>query len=145
MPYKVEIGGGVKVECETVDDVLKLMEAMRGVDPGPAGSGGTPPPRDETLPAATQGESMSVRLLRAVHAGGRHGVLNSTLAQRLGLGTPRGLGPVVVGLRNELARGASMHQTDAVTVSRSADGVRYFPTERTAEAIRRLVQTGGAS
>jgi hypothetical protein len=147
MAYVVEIGS-IKITCETLEELTSVVSALRAAE-----TGGAIPPADKSrhaphrpnaqIPAGNPSESKPLRLLRAIYTAGKHGVLNSVAATAIGINNPRGLGPVIVALRGELSR-ASMQQTDAMSVQSGPDGTKYFPTERTAEAIAFLASSPSA-
>ena len=149
MPYTIELGD-MRITCATLEELAGVVATLRGLPPqstdGAGRSGGSGEMNAANsgafvVPAPAAGESTPLRFLRAVHSAGRGGVLNSVIARGLGIGSPKGLGPVLVALRHELAR-ASMHQNDAMSVTKTPEGTRYTMSERTAEAIQKLSRAG---
>jgi hypothetical protein len=140
MPYRVEYQGR-KIECDTPEEAIRLVALDAAASKGkpaikPQGPG-TPPPvvgstnGTTTLTAASQ----SGKLLQVVKGAGDHGVLNETLVTALGLQGGRGLGPLMLALRKDLA-GLGMQPSDVVEVRREGKRRRWFYKGRIDEALR---------
>lgn len=133
MAYRITISG-TSVECDTAAELRELIESVGG----DVSEGVRSAPTDEVAARLSitieDSDSQVVRLLKLLLNAGDRGVSSEALVKALGLSGPRGLGPIISSLNNELGhRGWS--KDDVLRVERSADGRRWYAKSELKNAL----------
>jgi hypothetical protein len=127
--YRV-ILDGVPIECDNMEEAKRLAKSIANENQvGDTGSA------RKARAKKDKGDARAAKLLNLVRDAGPTGIAGAKLAAALGLGTPKGLGPIAASVNTRL-RAAKMDPKLVYEGGRIGKERGWFAKEKIDEAIR---------